>query len=468
MEKNTPVDNLEVGYLLPARRNADQAPETHSDEFSGFNYAIGAYVKPGTAMQHLEGYLGQADFDKIMRGYYQTWQFKHPYPEDFRAYAEANTDKNLDWFFDGYINSTYKMDYAITGISSQNDAFQLTVKNKNILTAPFPVSAVKNDSIVETRWYEGFEGRQEITFPKGDYDQFILDAQHITLELHRTNNIIKTSGFLKKVEPIRLKIAPSFENPRQAEVFFLPAMGYNVHDKLMAGLTFYNRVVPSKRLEFVVTPMYAFGTKDLTGLGNIEYHIYPKKNTGKTFTLGLDAKRFSFAKDDSLRSAAGSVDVVYKYAKFAPYLEYSFKSSPKSNITQNIRLQAHFINEEVKVNDDVSGLFAGKKWTQNPVYRLTYTLNNKNVLMPFFTEVNLEQFGYQDIFGNDNHYLKSSLELKTAYVYDQNRQVDFRFFLGYFLENTEKITKKKPKINLSVFSWLFFREYRKKPQSAPA
>ncbi|MFT4758070.1 MAG: hypothetical protein ACI9LN_000029 [Saprospiraceae bacterium] len=438
-EAKTDVDNMEAAWLLLARKQLDQAPETHSDDFSQLNYGISSYVKPGSAMQHLEGYLGEETFNEIMQGYYKKWAFKHPYPEDFRAYVMSQTDKNLDWFFDGYINSIEKMDYAIANISTENDGIGLTIKNKGQLNAPFPISGMKDGKIVETRWFDGFSDKKEISFPKGDYDKIVLDAEHTTLELYRTNNNIKTSGLLKKVEPLRLKFAPSVENPQKSDVFWLPAIGYNVYDKFMAGLTFYNRTLPSKRLEFAVTPMYAFGTKDLVGVGNVVYNVYPKNTSAKQLTLGLDVKSFTFDQDSLIAEiGAPKVEVQYKFAKFAPYLVFTFRKSPKSNIEQQIKLQAHFINEEVKVNDDSTGLFTGKEWDNNVFYRLTYDFKNKDALMPFSAKVNLEQHSFKDVFQNDQSYIKSSLELAAAYVYDENRQVDFRLFFGYFIENTER------------------------------
>jgi hypothetical protein len=182
--------------------------------------------------------------------------------------------------------------------------------------------------------------------------------------------------------------------------------------------------------------MYAFGTKELVGVGNIAYNFYPKNTSAKQLTIGLDAKSFTFAQDSLINVDNEWEEVQYKFAKFAPYVAFTFRKSPKSLTEQQIKLQAHFINEEVKISDDSTGLFAGKEWDGNVVYRLTYSLKNRNALMPFFAEVNLEQYSFKDVFENDQNYIKSSLEVATAYVYDENRQVDFRLFFGYFIENT--------------------------------
>ena len=35
-------------------------------------------------------------FDSCMQEYYSRWQFKHPYPEDFKKVMEEMSGKNLD------------------------------------------------------------------------------------------------------------------------------------------------------------------------------------------------------------------------------------------------------------------------------------------------------------------------------------------------------------------------------------
>ena len=77
----------------------DQPIETSSEKFSPFNYNMVAYVKTGEWMKRLETELGVAVFDKAMQEYYRQWQFKHPYPEDFKNVMETVSGKNLDAIF---------------------------------------------------------------------------------------------------------------------------------------------------------------------------------------------------------------------------------------------------------------------------------------------------------------------------------------------------------------------------------
>lgn len=77
----------------------DQPIETVSEKFSAFNYNMVAYIKAGDWMKLLEDELGKETFDKAMQEYYKRWQFKHPYPEDFKKVVEEVSGKNVDATF---------------------------------------------------------------------------------------------------------------------------------------------------------------------------------------------------------------------------------------------------------------------------------------------------------------------------------------------------------------------------------
>jgi Peptidase family M1 domain len=77
----------------------DQPIETTSEKMTAFNYNMVTYVKTGDWMKLLEDDLGKDLFDKCMQEYYKRWQFKHPYPEDFKKVVEEVSGKNVDAIF---------------------------------------------------------------------------------------------------------------------------------------------------------------------------------------------------------------------------------------------------------------------------------------------------------------------------------------------------------------------------------
>ncbi|MEO1714656.1 MAG: M1 family metallopeptidase, partial [Bacteroidota bacterium] len=123
-------------YLFRANAGLDQAPQTSSDRLSVINYQLGAYTKPSLSLHYLKAYLGEARFQKAMQSYYETWKFKHPQPKDFRAAMEASTGESLAWFFEGLMESTDRIDYAIQKATVEGTSVKVVLKNQGDLASP--------------------------------------------------------------------------------------------------------------------------------------------------------------------------------------------------------------------------------------------------------------------------------------------------------------------------------------------
>ncbi len=430
MLKGSDANILDVAYQLQARRDLDQAPETTSDDFVPINYFLGAYEKPAQFFKLLEMYLGTEEFDRIFQGFYEKWKFKHPQPEDLKSYVQAESGKDLNWLFDGMINSNAKTNYKIKGIS-KGDNYQLEVKNLGKLDAPFPISGIKDDSIVATQWYEGFAGKNELSFPSGDYDLIVLDEQGYTLDIDKRNNNIKTSGLFKTVEPLRFKYLAGLEHTKKTTLYFTPLVAWNNYDKTMLGLALYNTIIPSNKFEFAVAPMYAFVTKDLNGLADFKYHVYPNSNAFQRITFSVDLKSFN-------NNYIWNDDYYLKYYRIAPAITFDLgKKQLNSNIHQSIQLKGLILGEEVAdyTND---GAYTGNRCENSYIFRGGYFLENRRVVNPYSLKVLLEQQSYTTSSRENQNYLKAAVEANTAYTYGRKKSIDFRFFVGAFLTNSQR------------------------------
>jgi len=234
-------------------------------------------VKPGSAFGHLEQYLGTAEFDRIMKIYYDRWHFKHPQPADLRAIFEQESGKKLGWMFGDYLNTINQLDYSLQNISGDAaNGYKVSVKNKGEIVAPFPITAYRDTVAVRTVWYEGFAGANTVDFPATDCDRLVLDGGRTTLDAYRKNNTIKTSGPLKTVEPLKLRFLGPLENSQRTTLNFIPLLGWNLYDGAMAGLSLHNGIVPARKFEYQLATMYGFNSKDLVGTANLQYNIFPK------------------------------------------------------------------------------------------------------------------------------------------------------------------------------------------------
>ena len=171
--------------------------------------------------------------------------------------------------------------------------FVLKIKNKAGINGPFSISAIQNKKVVETIWLEGSSGTQKIYFPKGNYKFLEIDYHWDMPELYRKNNVIRTNGIFKKAEPLNLQFIGSVENSEKTTVNYFPVAGFNSYDKLMAGLAFYNISLIQKRFEYLVMPMYAFGSKVLNGAVQFNYHWNPNGFI-QAIEPGITFKKYSY------------------------------------------------------------------------------------------------------------------------------------------------------------------------------
>jgi hypothetical protein len=89
-------DAEKLVFETKAAVNKDQPINTEGGKFANLNYDLIAYYKTGAWLELIEKKLGPPVFDKAIQQYYQQWQFKHPYPEDFKKVLEDVSRQNLD------------------------------------------------------------------------------------------------------------------------------------------------------------------------------------------------------------------------------------------------------------------------------------------------------------------------------------------------------------------------------------
>jgi aminopeptidase N len=118
------------GYLNLAKAGFEDKILTHSDwSTDGNTYGTLAYYKPATMLYNLQYVLGDELFLKCMKEYFSRWSLRHPYHQDFIDVIQQVSKRNLDWFFEQWLNTTRKCDYQISGVDID--------KNPNDLNNPY-------------------------------------------------------------------------------------------------------------------------------------------------------------------------------------------------------------------------------------------------------------------------------------------------------------------------------------------
>lgn len=147
---------------------------TDSWEFySKGSYGLNVYQKAAVTLLTLENYLGHDVMGNVMRAFYDRWKFRHPKTDDFIAVAEEMSGQNLGWFFDQFLRSPDKLDYAIGSIRSRevNDPegiFQEQLKTPSKDKAKDREKIYKNEVVVVRKGELVFPQEILIVFENGE------------------------------------------------------------------------------------------------------------------------------------------------------------------------------------------------------------------------------------------------------------------------------------------------------------
>ena len=407
-----------------AASGRDQQLEQTSKNFREINYGMDVYYKTAWFLGWLEEYMGAENFEKGMHEYFDIWKFKHPYPEDFRIIMEKHSDKGLDWFFDGLLNSKQRIDFAVKKVRSENDYDKsILIQNKSGISLPVLLKVYDKDSVIASAVSLPFKKDTILTISTVEMEDWtrIRIAPSVG-DMKSQNNEYRRYGLFPR-SSIQLKPFFGFNNTNKQKIFSLPAIGYNSYDGFGAGLLFHNITMPENKFRFIVAPLYSFRSKRFNGLGSVAYVTHPK-NTFQEVTVQLDAKSFSYDE-----TAVNITQPLFaRYFKIAPSLSFVLKE-PKatSSVKRTILLKGYGINEEYFVYNQhpVDSLFRPSITNKTSYYGLLrYTHQNSRTFNPF---------SYNAEFHAGKDFAKLMGEAKIRIDYHiKNKSLYIRAFAGKF------------------------------------
>lgn len=409
-------------YAKSARENKDQPDEQHAALFSDGNYGAIVYCKTAVIFDYLFHYMGEQKFDEAMKFYFEHFRFSHPYPADLRKTLEYFSGKDLSWCFDDLIGTTKKLDYKILDHRlATGNMHEVLVRNTGEIKGPVLIGGLKGGKLKGVVWYDGFEGEKWLGFPASEVDEFMIDPWSCMPEINRQNNRLKLQGLLKRVEPLQLKLAGMLDDPRKTQLFYMPLVGYNSHNGVMAGLYLHNNLLFEKKFEFDIAPLFGFQNMQPAGLADLRFNFHPK-NIYRTITAGVKLKRFSYANEP--------LDLNYNRIENYCIAELKNKS-PRSPFINRIGLHYIYLSKEEYKAD----------LTTDPV---TYsaTLHDFNFTELRFSHVNsrpMNNYSLQAVWqaGARGSYFRQEVlnklwaEFKFHWTMNRNNNgFDFRIFAG--------------------------------------
>lgn len=138
-------------YLELAASGSEEPLTTHADHFNlNTAYSKAAYNKGAVFLRQLNYIIGEENFGKGMRRYFEEWKFKHPEPNDFKRVMEKESGILLSWYFDYWINSTKTIDYGVNSVRSSSDDTEIVLERLGTMIMPIDLQVTYKSGSKET------------------------------------------------------------------------------------------------------------------------------------------------------------------------------------------------------------------------------------------------------------------------------------------------------------------------------
>ncbi|MUU77542.1 gluzincin family metallopeptidase [Winogradskyella endarachnes] len=394
-----------------ARKNRDQPISTSKDSLTKFNANIAGKYKAGVGLNYLDHFTDDISLTQNITEFLKSYQLKSVTIDDFKNYIKSKTNKNIDWFFTDFINSRKKIDFKITEVESLQDSLKITIKNKRNNTMPISLFKLQNDSVIGKLWVENIQGKKTVTIEKDSTEKFVLDYDNVIPEYNQRDNYKAVNGGLLNNKPLQFRLFKDVEDPNYNQIFFMPLVEFNnIYDGLTLGAKVYNKTTLRKRLNYRFSPQYATKSKALTGSTSIFYTHNIENQNLYNITYGMFAGYQSFA-DDAF------------FTRLRPSISFAFRDDKnfRSNATDIIT--ARFVSIKRELGENATTIVDEPDYG---VFNLNYTHSNPGIIN--FSKFNTD-FQIADKFS------KLALNFEFRKLTKSNRNINFRFYAGFFLEN---------------------------------
>lgn len=394
-----------------ARKNSDQPLTTSKDSLIKFNANIAGKYKAGLGLNYLDQFMEDTDLNKNITTFLKANQLNPVSIADFESYIKSQTSKDINWFFTDYVNTRKKIDFTIKSIEATDDSIKLTIKNKRNNHMPVSVFKMSNDSVIGKLWVEDVKDTKTISLAKDNTDKFILDYDNVMPEYNQRDNHRAVKGSLFKNKPLQFRLFKDIEDPDYNQIFFMPLVEFNnIYDGLTLGTKVYNKTILRKRLNYRFSPQYATKSRSLTGSTSIFYTHNIENQNLFDITYGITAGYQSFAEDAF-------------FTRIRPSISFSFRDDKDFRSDQIDQITARYVSINREVGDNA---IVEVDEPDYGVFNLRYTHSDPGI-------INYSRFNTD--FQIADRFSKISLNYEFRKLTQNNRNINLRFFAGFFLKN---------------------------------
>ena len=394
--------------MLTARKNLDQSLTTSNDSLIKFNQKIASKYKAGLGLSYLANYLGKEVVNQSVREFYDQYKLKQVSPLDFVRTLEENTDEEVSWFYDSYVNSDKRIDFKISNVIKTEDSLYVTLKNKTGTKVPISLFGLRNDTVVSKYWFTGVEEEKEFAIPRNREKRLVLNYDQKIPEFNQRDNWKTLRGWFSSNKKLKFQFLKDSEDPYYKQIFYMPVANFNIYDGLTPGMRFTNKTLDERPFIYDFSPSYGLNERNLVGYGKLNYRQYLRKS-------GLYVVNYA------LRGSSYHFQTNSRYSTLTPSIGFGWRPADLISNKRN-SLILRYVNVfrtidprlELETDPDYS------------VLNLRYNSIN-NGIINYFSWFADAQYSAD--------FTKLALNLEYRQLFQNNMQLNLRFFAGKFIRN---------------------------------
>ena len=401
-------DQYSYFYMLMARKNLDQTLGDPKNTLIKFNEQIANKYRAGLSIRFLDDYLQNDAVSISIKQFYNQNQVRQVSRTDFETILKSNTNKDIDWFFTTIINSRDIIDYKFSSVKKTNDSITFSIKNRTGAPIPIPVYGTKKGAVVFKQWLDIEERDSTFTIQRNGADKIILNLKNEVPEYNLRNNWKKLDGFFPNNRPVKFVFMKDLEDPFYNQVLYVPSIYYNLYDGITPGLRLHNKTILEKPFTFDINPSYSTKSNNLSGSGSFVVNQNYRNSTLFNVRYSLSGSYFHYAQDAT-------------YLRLNPMVQLRIR---EPNFRDNRKQLILF--RQVIVNREKSAFTMDNAPSNYSIFDARY-VNSK-------TEVT-NHFNFSSDIQISGKFGKINGEIEYRKLFENNRQINLRFYAGSFLYN---------------------------------
>ena len=215
VESTEPLKRHYDRYYSLVKSGKEQPMSTHSDRFAyNTSYSISSYSKGALLLAQLRYIIGDENFEKTLKKYFNDWSFKHPTPNNFIRCAEKTSGLELEWFLTDWTQTTNTIDYSVKSAVALEGQTAITLERIGLMPMPIEVQLLLKDGstknyyiplqmmrgekpllegeVLLNDWAWAYpEYRFSVEVDLSDIDTITVDANKATADINKENNQLK-------------------------------------------------------------------------------------------------------------------------------------------------------------------------------------------------------------------------------------------------------------------------------------